>query len=131
MKKEKSKIIQQCNLIYELLPGCKASHATEEIDASDAAIISIIYPGSDGNSFNDRAWIKGILKLEFDGTEDYESIDYERYLNVTEVQAQQIVDFTYKHCNTVKRFLIHCETSTSRSQDALITVYSLIRDALR
>jgi len=106
---------QQSDMIYEILPRWKASHATEEIDAPDTAIISIIDPENPENLFNDRAWIKGILRLEFDDVEDDESVDRERYIHMTKEQAQQIVDFACKHYNSVKRFIIHCEAGASRS----------------
>ncbi|MDR2568741.1 MAG: hypothetical protein LBD23_00405 [Oscillospiraceae bacterium] len=107
--------MQHCNMVYEILPRWKAGYSTEKADAPDTAIISITDPESLENSFEDQAWIKGILRLEFDDVEDNESVDRERYIHMNEEQAEQIVDFAYKHYNDVKRFLIHCEAGASRS----------------
>ena len=106
---------QQNDMIYKILPRWKATHYTEKTEAPDTAIISIIDPESTENLLNDQKWIKGILCLEFDDVEDNESVDRERYIHMSEEQAQQIVDFAYKHYNDVKRFLIHCEAGASRS----------------
>ena len=111
----KSSSGQQTDMIYKILPRWKAGQATEKIDAPDTAIISIIDPENPENLFNDRPWIKGILRLEFDDVEDVEGVDRERYIHMNEDQAKEIVDFAYKHYNNVKRFLIHCEAGASRS----------------
>ncbi|MDR2600816.1 MAG: hypothetical protein LBC73_11150 [Oscillospiraceae bacterium] len=69
-----------------------------------------------------KAWIKGILRLEFDDVEDNEYVDRKRYIHINEEQAEQIVDFVYKHYNDIKRFLIHCEAGASRSATVAVAL---------